>query len=141
MWEAISRLKAKSNIKMIIVLAVVFIAFLVLMNGNAIGTAKLKSITGGAGILDLEFGYSADKAYHILESQSTEGRQLYRVMLYVDFVFPVVYMMFGVLTTGFLLKQSKIKNKAVHYLIFAPVLAMLCDWTENILILQMISNC
>jgi len=140
MWKAISWVKAKSNIKIILALTALFIVFLVFMNGNIIGTAKLKSITGGAGILDLEFGYSVDKAYNILESQGTEGRQLYKVMLYVDFAFPFVYMMFGVLTIGYLLKINKIKNNAVHYLIFAPVLAMLCDWTENIFILRMIGK-
>ena len=49
-------------------------------------------------------------------------------------------MMFGALTTGYLLKINKIKNKAIHYLIFVPVLAMLCDWTENIFILRMIGK-
>ena len=140
MWKAISWVKEKSNIKIILALTALFIVFLVFMNGNIIGTAKLKSVTGGAGILDLEFGYSADRAYNILESQGTEGRQLYKVMLYVDFAFPFVYMMFGVLTIGYLLKINKIKNNAVHYLIFVPVLAMFCDWTENILILQMIGK-
>ena len=140
MWKAIFWLKEKSNLKMVITLTIVFFIFLGLMNGNVIGTAKLNSITGGAGILDANFGYSPDKAYSVLENQGTEGRQFYTNMLYFDFVFPFVYMMFGVITIGFLLKLCHIKTRRLNLLLLAPVLAAICDWTENIFILLMIGK-
>lgn len=115
-----------------------FAAMFVLINASAWGVAGLLRITGGHTILDFARGYSADKAYAMLTALGEAGRAFYRTrILPIDFVFPLSYMLCYAGWTALLLKHVAPKGRAA-WLLAVPVLAMACDWAENIGILAML---
>ena len=130
----------KISWKKVILFSVLFAIFFLLINFSGIGVAGLLRITGGANILDFEFGYTYEKAYNMLTALGAEGRTFYITkILPMDYPFPLTYML---LYTGFialLIKHTK-QRKSYVFLLFAPVLAMLFDWTENIGIITMLNS-
>ena len=105
-----------------------------------IGVAGLLKITGGASILDFEFGYSSEKAYGILTALGVEGRTFYLMrILPMDFPLPLTYMLFFTGVIALLCKHTT-QIKPLRFLLFVPVFAMLFDWTENIGILAMLNS-
>ena len=130
----------KSSWKKATVFTILFAALYILINFSGVGVAGLMKITGGASILDFEFGYSYEKALNMLTALGTEGRVFYQTkILVIDFPFPFSYMLFY---TGFiaLLTKHITPKKLFGYLLFVPVLAMLFDWMENIGIIAMLNN-
>ena len=85
----------KASWKKAVSFTALFAAFYVLINFSQIGVAGLLKITGGASILDFEFGYSSEKAYGILTALGVEGRTFYLMrILPMDFPLPLTYMLF-----------------------------------------------
>jgi hypothetical protein len=119
----------------------VLFAFLyILINYSGVGVAALLEITGGANILDFEFGYNKDEAYKILTALNEDGRRFYLTrILPIDFPFPFAYMLFYAGWIAFLLKYTTEKTWC-KCLLFIPLLAMLSDWIENIGIITMLVN-
>ena len=119
----------------------VLFAFLyILINFSGVGVAALLEITGGANILDFEFGYSKDEAYQMLTALNENGRTFYLTrILPIDFPFPFAYMLFYAGWIALLLKHTRAKTWCT-YLLFIPLLAMLSDWIENIGIITMLVN-
>lgn len=68
----------KSNpffrMRTIVILLLFLIVMNVLINGSPLGVAKLKQITGGPSILDMELRYTPDRAYKVLEALGPKGR-------------------------------------------------------------------
>ena len=111
-----------------------------MINFSDVGVAGLLRTTGGANILDSEFGYSTDKAYQMLTALGGEGRSFYLTkILPIDFPFPFAYMLCYVGWIALLIKHSTTK-KLCKYLLLAPVLAMLFDWIENVGIIAMLKH-
>ena len=114
--------------------------FLVLINYSGIGVAGLLKISGGNNILDFEFGFDHEKAYGMLTALTTEGRTFYLTkILPLDFPFPFSYMLCYASWIALLIKHTKIE-KWCKYLLFIPLVAMLCDWIENIGIIAMLNG-
>ncbi|MCL1807250.1 MAG: hypothetical protein FWG31_06075 [Oscillospiraceae bacterium] len=76
----------------------------------------------------------------MLTALGTEGRAFYltRIMP-LDYPFPFTYMLFYAGLIAFLLKHIA-SQKRYGYLLLIPLLAMLCDWIENIGIITMLNN-
>jgi hypothetical protein len=130
----------RMKLKMALIFTAIFAALYYLINFSGIGGAGLLTITGGPHILDLEFGYSVTKAHDMLTALGAEGRAYYLGKIVpIDFPFPVSYMLFFAGWTALLLKHTGLKN-ATKYLLLVPVLAMLCDFVENIGIIVMQKN-
>lgn len=91
-------------------------------------------------VLDFRFGYSTETVYSFLEKIDTSGRKLYTFLLQIDFVFPIIYMLFGVCVMSALLKKYQKADSFLDLLLFFPVIAMVCDWTENYLLLKMVAS-
>jgi hypothetical protein len=125
---------------MAILFTVLFLALFTLINFSGIGVAGLLKITNGANILDFEFGYTYEKAYGMLTALGAEGRTFYLTkILPMDFLFPLTYMLFYVGFMALFIKQTT-QKKAYRFLLFIPVLAMFCDWTENIGIIALLKG-
>lgn len=113
----------------------------VVINFSAVGVAGLLKITGGASILDFEFGYSAEKAYQMLTALGVEGRAFYLSRIIpLDFPFPAAYMLFFFCWTAFLLKKINSNKLFLNLFLLLPVLAMLFDWAENVCIIVMLKQ-
>ena len=117
-----------------------FVVLYILINYTTVGVTGLLQITNGANILDFEFGYTASKAYNLLTALGNDGRSFYiGKILPLDFPFPFTYML---CYAGWIALMGKytIPQSALKFLLAAPVLAMLFDWSENIGILAMLKN-
>lgn len=118
--------------KRMITLTVIFILAILGMN---IAAAQLNE-----SILDFKINYISTDAYHFFQQLGTDGRQFYFRLLLFDFIFPIVYMLFGINLTIFTInKQEHFRDWQLIFVLF-PILGMICDWIENILILSMIQS-
>ena len=130
----------KASLKKAILFTILFVAFYVIINFSGIGVAGLLEITGGANILDFEFGYTYEEAYGILTALGVEGRIFYLTKISpIDFPFPFTYMLFYAGWIALLAKHT-LSKEWCKYLLLVPVLAMLFDWIENIGIITMLNN-
>jgi hypothetical protein len=130
----------KSTWKKGLIFTAFFLAMYLLINFSGIGAAGLLKITGGANILDIEFGYSPDEAYGMLTALGGEGRHFYLTrILPLDFVFPMSYMLFYTGWMAPLLRRAA-GSARIKYLLFVPVMAMLYDWAENISIIALLRS-
>ena len=131
---------SKITWKTAVLFSAIFVAFYIVINQGDIGIAGLLKITGGANILDFEFGYGSERAYEILTALGTEGRAFYLTRLVpLDFPFPFSYMLFFSGWIAFLSNRTAASKLSKLFLLM-PVLAMLSDWTENIGVIAMLNN-
>jgi hypothetical protein len=132
-----------STTKNIIISAVIFILFIILFLTKFTPVEKkvCQGLPENAVILDLEPGYSADRAYEILENLNESGRKTYfRNLLTIDMAFPVIYGFFFSILIASLLRKIINKNSIAVYLILLPFAASISDIMENIIISIMISG-
>jgi hypothetical protein len=115
------------------------IAILVLMERGPFGSGKLKALSGGMGMLDMMFGYSAELAYGMLDRIGVLGRELYTKLLGLDFLFAAVYMALQSLLITALMKKANLGGRwqALNLL---PVLRSALDVAENCLLLYVIAS-
>jgi hypothetical protein len=136
----ISKTIQEASWRKAVLLTAVFATFFAMINYSAIGVAGLLRITGGANILDFEFGFSYDKALDMLTALGPDGRAFYLTrLLPKDFPFPVSYMLFFTSILALLLKHTAAAaNASLRYALLIPVAAMLSDWIENVGIIAML---
>ena len=140
MSDFLDRVIQKASWKKSVLATILFAVFLIVINFSPIGVAGLLSITGGANILDFEFGFTYEVAYYMLTALGEEGRAFYLTrILPLDFPFPFAFMLFGSGNIALLLKHIAPKHP-YKYLILIPVLFMVFDWIENIGIIIMLFN-
>lgn len=137
----IEKIVNKTTLVKALIATALFAVMYILINLSPIGVAGLTKITGGANILDLEmFGYSAKKAYSMLEQLGAKGRNFYNYkILPMDFLFLLIYMLFFNCWIAYLLKHIRGK-KALYTIFLIPILAMLFDCLENICIIIMLNK-
>ena len=122
------------------IFSALFGVFYALINFSSVGVAGLLKITGGASILDLEFGYSQEEAYQMLTALGTAGRSFYLMKISpLDFLFPFTYMLCFAGWIALLIKQVTHRDR-YKYLLLIPVLTMLFDWMENVNIIVMLNG-
>lgn len=103
-----------------------------------ISNPQLVNISGGEGLLDLKFFYSAQEAYAILTQCGIEGRALYKRFLPADFIFLICYGFgFSLLFTRLSLTLHG-PDSGWTKLNLLPLGIALADFAENILILLML---
>jgi hypothetical protein len=130
----------RASWKRAILFAALFGVFYVVINFSRIGVAGLLNVSHGANILDFEFGYTYEKAFGMLTALGAEGRAFYlSKIMPLDFPYPFSYMLFYSGTIALMIKSISSKRD-LGYLLVTPILAMLCDWTENIGIITMLHN-
>ncbi len=119
-----------------------FMIMSILINNSPYGLAKLKQITDGHSILDMELkGYSVEKAYEILDNLGEEGRAFHlRTIAPLDFPFPLAYGMFYFITLTLIAKSLLKKMPKPWLLGCTGLLAALFDWLENIMIISLLKH-
>lgn len=125
--------------KYIIPLLIMFIIIIALMEISPIGKVRLNEMSGGAGMLDMQFGYSQLQVYDLLGSIGTVGRQLYMRLLGLDLIFAVVFMLLQSLMITALLRKAQV-NHHWHKLNLLPFVRSALDILENCFILVMLNN-
>ena len=124
----------------VVLFTVFFIAMYILINNTAVGVAGLLQITGGANILDFEFGFTAAEALDMLTALGGQGRSFYLThIIPIDFLFPLSYMLCYMGWIALLLKYIAPKGY-MKSLLLVPSLAMLFDWIENIAVIFILKN-
>ena len=136
------RIKSFFYLRNLIVSFVLFICMYFLINHSPFGVDKLVEITGGHGILDMEMGgYSADRAYEILEALGEEGRAFnMKYIVPLDFPFPLSYGLFYFMTLTLIMKNIRKRAKRPWIAGSIGLAAALFDWLENIMIINLLRN-
>lgn len=91
-------------------------------------------------MLDVSIGYSPDEAFNKLEKFTDKGRNVLIFAYMMDFVIPILYTIFFVFLTAYLLNKISDTKNHIHILSLIPIAVGLLDYAENTFILIMISN-
>lgn len=94
-----------------------------------------------AQILSFQLAFTPAKAQQALALWSEAGLAAYRTTLWLDFLFPLGY---GLLISGLLartfIKAGEAPDNRTHWLAAMPLLAVGCDYLENLLHWWMLSR-
>ena len=103
---------------------------------------ELKALApDAAGPIDLEFSYSPDKVYQMIETYSEEGRTLYiKSTLGIDVPYPVIYTITYILLLLLLFKKVFPTNERIHPWALLPLIIFVADMLENTGIILMLKN-
>ncbi len=108
----------------VLLLFALFIAFSGLIMPSM--EADIKALSGGVGVMDLQFFYSPEKALTMLSAYGPEGIRLYLVAQWtVDLVFPII---------GCFLFATGLIWLGARRWWWLGLLLLTADWTENIFI-------
>ena len=89
-------------------------------------------LTGGVGILDLEWHYTADAAYRILSGQGEAGRAFYwRILWTVDVVIPITVSLWLAIMITLGLRRVAAPDSRWRHLNLLPLAAGVADVLEN----------
>ena len=90
--------------------------------------------------LDTRFSYSADEVRVLFEQLGTEGRDIYKGVVGLDMVYPLVYGFLFILILAWFLK--KITGPGSQWLMLAllPLIGVLFDYLENINTLKLLNR-
>ena len=103
----------------------------------------VSQVSGGAAILDLNFGNSAAHINHTLAALGEAGRSAYlHVFLPIDTCYAAIYAVFYACTLVFFLRRLPLRRKLswARWASLLPVVAAVCDWWENIAFAFMLSQ-
>jgi hypothetical protein len=102
--------------------------------------ARMKAESGDVGPIDLQFFYTPDKVYGMVEAYGEFGRALYRnVELTIDIIYPIVYTLFFSLLITWLFQRGFAAESKMQRLNVVPFGAWLFDLLENLGIVGMLS--
>jgi hypothetical protein len=91
-------------------------------------------------ILDLRFGYSINDIKNYLEKLGGDGKNYYlNEFHFIDMFYPIIYCAFYLITLGYFIKNI-ISNGLKYLILLLPIIGMICDYGENILINSFIKN-
>lgn len=104
----------------------------------------VSQVSGGAAILDLNFGNNTAHINHTLAALGEAGRSAYlHVFLPIDTCYAVIYTVFYTCTLAFFLGRLPLQWWKLGWARWAsllPVVAAVCDWWENIAFALMLSQ-
>lgn len=133
------KVKRMSSAKSLLLLALFFILMYMLINGHPFGVAEFNERFCNLTPLDLQDSYTTEEVCTFMEKLGESGRTFYaRMLLMLDFAFPLSYTLFWSAAIAFLLGRFLPCNSKLMYISLLPFIAGLADWLENILILSML---
>lgn len=104
----------------------------------------VSQVSGGAAILDLNFGNNAAHINHTLAALGEAGRSAYLdIFLPIDACYAVIYAVFYTCTLVFFLRRLPLQRWKLgwaRWIVVLPVVAAACDWWENIAFAFMLSQ-
>lgn len=102
--------------------------------------ARLEQDSGGNGPIDLQFFYTPEKVYGMVDSYGEEGRLVYRTHeLTIDVIYPIVYTLLFALLITWLFQRGFAPQSPMQRLNVVPLGAFVFDMLENICIVTMLS--
>jgi len=120
------------------ILTVFILAMIIYTVMLTITLPHLKSIMNGLDVFDMRpMGYSVEEGREILNSLPNSGVEYYRnIQLPLDFIYPGLLAIFGVLSFGYIRKWTKVPA----ILFVFPIFAGMFDYLENIAIYAMLGG-
>ncbi len=104
----------------------------------------VSQVSGGAAILDLNFGNKTAHINHTLTALGEAGRSAYlHVFLPIDTCYAAIYAVFYACALAFFLGRLPLRRwklGSARWVILLPVMAAVCDWWENIAFAFMLSQ-
>lgn len=91
-------------------------------------------------LLDFKIGYSPAYVHQLLEDLGTESRHAYSLLTIPDFLLGIFYWAFLTLSIGSLLNVVVPIRSIFNIALLFPIIAMLSDYTENIMSLLATAN-
>ena len=121
-------LKLKLNIYHVLTVLIIFGVF----TATVLPNEAIRGVEAGlTQSIDTNILYSVEDLYLIISGYSREVRLAYIYQRFTfDLIWPLIYGLFIVITTAYLL--IKIKIKRLNNLIYFPLTAILLDFLENI---------
>ncbi|KUO76761.1 MAG: hypothetical protein APF77_12775 [Clostridia bacterium BRH_c25] len=133
------KIKRMSSAKPLLLLALFFIIVYLLVNGQPFGVAEFNERYCGLTPLDLQDNYTTEEVCTFMEKLGESGRLFYaRMILMLDFAFPLSYMLFWSAALSFLFRRFLPCSSKLTYISLLPFVAGIADYLENILILSML---
>jgi len=117
--------------------------FILGMMAMRFAASYVSSISGGAAILDLNFGNNTAHINHTLDALGEAGRSAYlHVFLPIDTCYAVIYAVFYACTLAFFVRRLPLRRKLswARWIVVLPVVAAACDWWENVVFALMLSQ-
>lgn len=118
-------------------LCAAFISLYILLN-YILGVPQLKHLSGGVGVIDSTFNYSADQVYSMIEAYGPKGRKVHIILEIVDFIFPLIYSLFFSLCVTLITRQMFPLNTFTKTICLLPLSIILFEYVENIGVLTML---
>lgn len=91
-------------------------------------------------LLDTRFSYATDEVRLLFDKLGTEGRDIYKGVVGIDMVYPLVYGILFILILAWLLKSITRPGSQWLMLAMLPVLGVLFDYLENINTLKLLNR-
>lgn len=108
---------------------------------NAVVLPAEAEVLGETGPIDLQFFYTPDKVYDMVEAYGPEVRAQYaRFALTGDIAYPIVYTLFFSLAISWLFKRGLPADSRLHRLNVVPFGAGIFDVLENLAIVGMLNG-
>lgn len=127
--KLVLRLSTRRNFLMLLA---IFVGLNLFLAGPISPFARLQALSGGAGMLDLQFLYTPDEAYELLTAYGANGRSYYlSVLAPVDLVTPLLMTLFLAITLSLALQRAFPAGSRWQMLNLLPFVAMLGDYLEN----------
>jgi hypothetical protein len=102
--------------------------------------ARMTAYSGGS-ILDMEFNYSADRAYQVLDAYGVDGRAFFvSTLVVIDTFTPILMNLFLSMTISLVFRQAFSAESRLQLLNLLPFVAMLGDYFENLGIVLIIRS-
>lgn len=131
------KLYAQASAKNVLLSLVAFLVFNTLILPTA--EQQIKAHSGGVGVLDLQLGYTPDKAYNMVAAYGEQGRQLYAAVEAVaDTFYPIIYTLFFCLLISFIYQKTTQVGTKLRLINLVPLLSMGFDYLENSCILTLL---
>lgn len=131
-------MKKNTNFKLCLLAFILFMTSMFIMRNSA---KELENITNGLGIIDLTIGWNLHDVSRHLGALGEEGQEYYKNTFYcIDFIYPIMYGLFYSLTILYVSKIYGIKNKILNMLPWLPIIGLLFDWSENLIVISMLQD-
>lgn len=92
---------------------------------------RIKKHSGGLGVPDLIFGFSADELHARLESFGDEGRRIYFFAELVDLVYPLAYSFTFVMILALAVRRFRGEASRAALVCLLPLVLLATDYLEN----------
>jgi len=139
LYNLTKKVKRLSSPKSLLALAFLFVLMYMLTIGEPFGAAEFNERFPGLTPLDMRDSYTVQDVCTFMEKLGDTGRMLYaRMILMLDFAFPLAYSLFWSAVIAFFLGKFFPCDSKLMYISLIPFAAGLADWLENLLILSML---